>query len=535
LYNARFHARKGAVTLMERSNSVSPENTGSAERNEPSAGVNAAPPVIDPNTGRVVSGPALRNAMSLVTVAWIFGNVWYVTVTGAPFALFTLAMKPSPFEIGLLSAIPYMAALLSIPASLLIERTGARKRIFFFGLYLQRGLWLLLGLVPLWIVSRYGVAAAPMALWFFIPAYFIMHAGNAVGGPAWVSWMADVVPHRTRGKYFARRRMWALLLAIPAAWFVGWLLDEYARDKGDTIVTMRWCAMIFVAASVFGLLDIAAFHRVPEVPQAPRTGAGLVKAMAGPLKDKQYLWFAGYVAILMFAVVPIQQQFYQFYLIDKVGLKNKSVQVMMLVLPALVQLLLIPVWGRAADRMGKRPLLIMATLGLVPIGLGWCFVDKETAWLGYLLSALGIALWSGVDLVNFNFVIEMSSSRGRKDGQPRIGGTAYHAVNSVILNIAALTGGLAWGAIAQWLKDWHWTVPGWKTLGSYDVLFIVSGVLRLAAVVIFLPRIIEPAARPTFEAMRFMGANIYNNVTNVILGPLRLMRSRRGKRARRGM
>lgn len=516
--------------VMQRSEAPE-ESTSPAEEPQPVPAVAAAPLAAD--ASRVVSGPALRNAMSLVTVAWIFGNVWYVTVTGAPFALFTLAMKPSPFEIGLLSAIPYMAALLSIPASLLIERTGARKTIFFYGLYLQRGLWLFLGLVPLWIVSRYGVEAAPMALWFFIPAFFIMHAGNAVGGPAWVSWMADVVPHRTRGKYFARRRMWALLLAIPAAWFVGWLLDEYARGQG-TIVTMRWCAMIFVAAGIFGLLDIAAFHRVPTVPQAPRTGAGLIKAMAGPLKDKQYLWFAGYVAILMFAVVPIQQQFYQFYLIDKIGLQNKSVQVMMLVLPSLVQLLLIPVWGRAADRMGKRPLLIMATLGLVPIGLGWCFVDKDTAWLGYLLSALGIALWSGVDLVNFNFVIEMSSSRGKKkDGQPRIGGTAYHAVNSVILNIAALTGGLAWGAIAQWLKDWHWTIPGWKTLGSYDVLFILSGILRLAAVVIFLPKIIEPAARPTFEAMRFMGANIYNNVTNVILGPLRLMRSRRLHRRHR--
>ncbi|MEZ0263549.1 MAG: hypothetical protein ACAI43_02385, partial [Phycisphaerae bacterium] len=64
---------------------------------------------------RPVTGDRLRNMLGLVTVAWIFGNVWYVTITGAPFALFTLAMKPSPFEIGLISAIPYMAALVSIP------------------------------------------------------------------------------------------------------------------------------------------------------------------------------------------------------------------------------------------------------------------------------------------------------------------------------------------------------------------------------------------------------------------------------------
>ena len=486
---------------------------------------------------RPVTGDRLRNMLGLVTVAWIFGNVWYVTITGAPFALFTLAMKPSPFEIGLISAIPYMAALVSIPGSLLIERTGQRKRIFFFGLYFQRGIWILLALWPLWLVSRYGPEAAPAALWFFIPAFFLMHAGNAVGGPAWVSWMADVVPHRTRGKYFARRRMWALLLAIPAAWFVGWLLDKQVGRGHDVVLTMRWCAMIFVAAAIFGLLDIAAFHFVPITPQAPRKGAGLLKAMAGPLKDKQYLWFAGYVATLMFAVVPIQQQFYQFFLIEKVGITSRSVQVMMLVLPALVQLLLIPVWGRAADRMGKRPLLVMATLGLVPIGLGWVFVDKDTAWLGYLLAALGVALWSGVDLVNFNFVLEMSSSKSAKDGTGRVGGTAYHAVNSVILNVAALTGGLAWGAIAQWLKDWHWTpIAGWKTLGNYEVLFVLSGVLRLAAVAVFLPRIVEPQARPTFEAIRFMGANMYNNVTNVIMQPVRLMRARKiDRRTKRAM
>src|SRR4051812_18700989 len=81
---------------------------------------------------RPISGKALRRSLMATTLAWIFGNVWYVTITGAPFTLFYRAMKASPFEVGLLSAIPYLAALISLPASVLIERTGARKPIFFF-------------------------------------------------------------------------------------------------------------------------------------------------------------------------------------------------------------------------------------------------------------------------------------------------------------------------------------------------------------------------------------------------------------------
>ena len=66
-----------------------------------------------------------------------------------------------------------------------------------------------------------------------------------------------------------------------------------------------------------------------------------------------------------------------------------------------------------------------------------------------------------------------------------------------------------------------------KTFTSYDVLFLLSGVLRLAAVVIFLPHIKEPKARPTREALRFMGSNIYNNLFNAVFQPLRMIRPKR--------
>src|SRR5437764_7434810 len=99
-----------------------------------------------------LSGKPLRRAMSLVTLSWVFGSVWATAIGGAPFSLFARDLHASEFQIGILAALPFLASLVSMPASLITERTGARKKIFLSGLYTQRLLWLPIALLPLWMI-----------------------------------------------------------------------------------------------------------------------------------------------------------------------------------------------------------------------------------------------------------------------------------------------------------------------------------------------------------------------------------------------
>jgi hypothetical protein len=165
--------------------------------------------------------------------------------------------------------------------------------------------------------------------------------------------------------------------------------------------------------------------------------------------------------------------------------------------------------------------MAIASLGLVPVGLGWCFMGPGSYWLGYALSIAGAALWTGVEVANLNYVLQFSGSDNGENG-----GSAYVAVNSVIINIAGCFGGLSAGLIAKFLKDWHWNpgIPGIASIGFYEILFALSGVMRLLAAVVFLPQLVEPHAGSTVEALRFMTANIYNNLFNAILAPLRFLR-----------
>ncbi len=465
-----------------------------------------------------LTGQPLRRAMSLVTLSWVFGSVWATAIGGAPFSLFAKALGASEFQIGLLAALPFLATLVSMPASIVTERTGNRKGIFLWSTYAQRALWFPIALIPLFLLGKGSAVGVFMLL------VLLMYCAGAVGGPGWLSWMADIVPQRVRGKYFSRRRQWGILSAIPTALAVGWLLDHLAPiQPGGHLnlpATLRWCAIIFMCSAVFGIIDIFLFRYVPDVPMEPRTRVPMGRLFAQPLRDRQFLWFAAFVATLTFAV-SFMGQFVTFYLIDKIGVTGTGIQMMLLVAPMIAQLLVLPLWGNAADRMGKRPVLAIASLGLVPVGLGWCFMGPGSQWLGYVLSILGAALWTGIEVANLNYVLEFSGSERGENG-----GSSYVAVNSVIINIAGCLGGVSAGVIAKVLKDWHWNpgIPGIGEIGFYEVLFALSGFLRLAAAVLFLPHMVERNAGGTVQTVRFISANIYNNVFNAILMPLRLFK-----------
>jgi MFS family permease len=470
--------------------------------------------------------PGLRQTLETVTLTWVFGAVWQTATTGAPLTRFASELHASPWQFGLLTAMPFVASLLSLPASLLIERSGARQLFFLSGCYAQRVLWFAIALLPLWLVSRHGVGASSHAVLWFLLLTFLMHATAAFGGPAWTSWMADLVPARVRGKFFSRRRQWGILPSLPAAIFVGWLLDR--PDAAGAMPTLRCCAIIFMCAAVFGVMDVHLFQYVRDVPKPPRRGSGLLRAMARPLRDKRFVIFGSYTATMQFSLC-FMTQFVSLYLIDRLGVRSGQVQLMLVAGPMLAQLLMLGAWGAAADRMGKRPVLLLAGIGLIPVGLGWMFVGPQHLWLAYVLLAAGTALWTGIEVANMNLVMDSAgaaaSGSTREPGQVTGGGTAYAATNSVIINVAGCVGGLAAGLIAQGLKDWHWEpFAGMKTFTSYDVLFTTSAVLRLAAVAIFLPHLIEPGAKSIAETARFMlaiGSRAVSDLTSRVLQPLR--------------
>lgn len=466
-----------------------------------------------------LKGAALRTTLRRVTIAWMFGSVWQSASTGAPLTIFATHLGANNFEFGLLAAIPFLAALLAVPASLLIDRSGQRDALFFIGQYPNRLLWIPAAFVPIWIVRHFGTDHSPIAVFIFLSLVFLINAGNGLGNPAWVHWMSDVVPARVRGRYFARRRQFAVLTGIPASLLVGWLLDRYAGASPMTLLLI--CGAIFSAAAVFGTVDTATFHFIPHTRRrTPRIG--VIGSLLKPLRNRRFVLFSLGSGVLWFAVAG-QGQFVNKFLVDRLKIHSVAVQMIVLVGPMLAQLATLSVWGRTIDRFGKKPAMVIAILGLVPIGFGWVFLHGGNIWLAYLLTAAGATCWTGVEVANFNLTIELSGT----DKSGKGGGSAYVAINSVIVNIAGCLGGLFFGSVAEAWTGLHWNshIAGVGVVTYYEALFAISAALRLVAVVpVLLMR--EPEAQPTIEALRFIAGNLYSNAAGAVLMPARLFRTK---------
>ena len=483
-------------------------------------------------------GWPLRRQLSTITLAWMFGAVWFNVTTGAPLTLLAKGLGASAAQFGILASIPYVAALCSVAGSLLVEGTGNRKRVFLNAHYAQRSLTLAVAVVPLLMLNWYGPAAAPRAVALLLALTFLVHACGATGGPAWVSWMADVVPARVRGTYFARRRQWGIMTAVPAALLIGLGLDRLmstgsAGVGGASVgkllenvpAVVLGCSALFFVVAFFGLVDIACFQNIPHQPKPPHRGSELLRAMAAPLRDKPFLAMSTFVGAMNFTV-GFTNQFATLYVLDRLKVDNVHAQLLLLIAPMALQMVLLPAWGAAVDKVGKKPLMVVAAAGLVPMAFGWLLMGRgqsvlgvDTTWLAYLLFAGGTVLWTGVDVANFNSVVEHTRGRhgeeASKTGAHASGGSGYHAVNTVIVNLAGCCGGLVAGLVAHHLRDWHAAMPlGTRPADFYDALFALSGTVRIAALLLLAPLLHEPTAKSARFAVRFIAMHIWGRVAS---------------------
>jgi MFS family permease len=481
-----------------------------------------------------LSTPQRRQAMKLVTVAWVFGNFWVSTVWPGTVTITRLGQElgANAYHFGLIAAMPFFAPVLSIFSSMWIDRSGDRKTIFLRWVLWHRYLWFAIAAVPvvlLWFDnSLFTRDVALLAVLSLILAQWLIHS---VGSPAWISWMADLVPDRLRGRYFARRRQWGILSGIAAALIAGWALQYLAPrdgsfDDGADFRAVLVCGALIGVAAIAGVLDIWLFRYVPHVPPIRQVKPKLWDTVGAALRNRNFMAFTLYLGVMHFTVAPLGQ-FFMLFLDESLRVSDLNKQLMLQVAPMLAQLSVLFLLGRMVDRVGRKPMFAIASVGLVPVGVGWCFMLYGHLWLGFVLAALGAILWAGIEVANLSLVMQMSSTAS-EDGKPA-GGSGYWAVNVVVFSLSGFAGGLSAGWFVETLKTAQvsvWWLPTPRPFGVYELLFLALVLIRFAAIVVMLPFLKEPEAAPTGRALRVIAAEMYAGVLRGISLPRRVIGSR---------
>lgn len=442
-----------------------------------------------------------REVLRRILVAWLFGAAWQSVTTGAVLTRYAKSLHVTEFGFGVLAAIPFLAAFAQLPASFLIERYGHRKRVFLTANLIHRTLWLVIALIP-WLVS------GPHGAVGLVTLMLVSAVTNHVTAPAWYSWLIDLVPHRIRGRYLSRRTQAGQIVSLVLTVAVGMLLDWAEGVSG--VALSRILSVLLALAALAGVIDILFFVGVADTgTRVHNKQYGFRDLFVVPLQNRSFRHYLGFTTAMTFSIGYIGQ-FSWLYMFDVVHASNMQANMMMITYPTLVALLAVPFWGRMIDRLGRKPVALIATACVIHGGAIWVLVREGSllpAYWGVLLAAFA---WPGVDLASYNILLGLVRAR-RGAGR----NTAYVALNSVMVATAGAASGLCGGLLASHLKDWQGVILG-VTITYHGILFLMSAVFRMLALYC-LRGIEDPNAVTARKAIRFMASDVYSTIQNTFV------------------
>ncbi len=374
----------------------------------------------------------------------------------APFAI---AMNANNTEVGLLTSMPNLVApLFQLKASKLIEKFS-RKKIVLAAVLLHALLWLPILAIP-FIFKENGA----ILLIIFFTTFAI---AGSFAGPAWASWMGDLVPESSRGNYFGRRNRIAGILALTSTLIASRFLDFFRAQQKVFI----GFAILFFTAMIARLISRYYLSKKYE-PQfiVDKSKYFSFFDFTKKMKDNNFGRFVIYLALIHLAA-NIAGPFFAVYMLK--DLKLSYLQFTLINISATIATLAtMPFWGKLADKFGNVNILRICGLLIAFVPINWLF-SSNFIYLIIINIFAGFA-WAGFNLCAGNFIYD-STTRERR----ALCVSYYNIYNGIGVFIGATLGGL----IATFFDI--------KFMNILFLIFLLSGIVRLLVSLIFLPKLKE--------------------------------------------
>lgn len=424
----------------------------------------------------------LRRCLWIIAVSWgVFGSAWMSIAWGAAFPAFATDLGASTFAFGALSALRFLAVIAQIPGAYWVERARNRKRIFFLMHLPARSLWLVIAALPLIVPERFG----NLRVGGFMFLVLIFSLLDFVGGVAWMPWVADIIPDRVRARFLSQRQRLSTFAAMVTAAIVGWLLD--LQPAGS----FHMYTILFAAGALLGLIDIALYWRVPNVPMIKHPAPRLLEMMRRPLRDRRFRFYLIYTASSTVSG-SIMGTFIWLFALQVLKLGKLESSLYLIIISSLATILTTTAAGALADRYGNRPVLVIAWAGLVITPFLWALAGPHSYLLLTVASIIGGVCGGITMMLGINLTFAMT---------PRAARSAYVALNSVASGLAGFVSPLAAGALAEKYRHIELALWGWR-FGNLHLLLIAVGIYRLAHTLWLVPRLPEERRISTRAMLR---------------------------------
>jgi len=435
-----------------------------------------------PGPGSGLTSRDIGRGLRLSIVEGVFAN-GHLALTGGMFLTgLALFLGASPFQMGLLAAVPALTASFGFLSTLLVRRIGSRRKLVVWTGGLGKAVFI--ALVP-FLATRSRVG---LGLFFgVVVAYNVL---MAVANTTWNSWMSDLVPEDRRGRFLGLRNAVLGGVVMLLTYGAGRFMDRL--EPADLELGY---ALAFGAAVLLGIIASVMLAYQPEPALVSRPRVPLRERLLGPLLEepqfRRMMIFLG----AWFLTGTMASPFYMAHLLTNLEFSFAHVGVYA-VLGGTTGLLFQLLWGWLIDRFGPKPvtLVCFGLVGFMP--LLWIVATpafRLPIWIDGVLN--GVA-WTGANLGMLNMILGLGDNPVRKE--------SYFATFSVVVGLATFAASLAGGVIAQALQGLSGNVFGVR-LVNYHPLFLVTGLARFACLPL-LVRVQERRSRRVVRTLRVLGS-----------------------------
>jgi MFS family permease len=426
------------------------------------------------------ANPDIHNSLERITLEGTFAMVFMVLTGGAFLTGLALFFGANDFEIGLLGAIPFLAQMAQLGSAYLVDLTGKRKVIAIRSLIMARQAW--------WILLPLPFLGGGWRLGVLLGIVVISNLATMAGTAAWMSWLADLIPDRIRGRYFGFRSGIIAIATITSTLLGGAILDHFKVRHLDG----QGFAIIIALGCAFGLAAIMQMKRLPDKPLPLNSAKSHWTFALEPLKDRNFRHLIKVFFVWNFAC-GISAAFFAAHMLT--NLKMSFTQISLYASAAsIAAVLLNRPWGTLIDKFGSKPIIVFCALGISIVPLIWWIPRPGHLWILLFEAIYSGALWTGFNLGAFNIPIANSPQKNR---------TIYLAVFAVITGLGFFVASIIGGILAQSWRDIHWHL-GPQTIVNYHLLFAISSSLRMLAALMALG-FHEPAEKELPVMIHYMG------------------------------
>lgn len=386
---------------------------------------------------------------------------------------YALALGATNFQIALLGSLPTLLGDFAQLSTLKLIEKFSRKKIVLLSVIFQAIMWLPLILIG-WLYFTSRLSTFTASCWT-IAIYAAIVLAGAIASPAWSSWMKDILTSES-GRYFSRRNEIITGLVLISLLISGFILRHFQKEEviiGFTIIFI----IAFLGRSTAAYLFTKKYE--PQYIYNKKSAFSLLD-FAEHLTSNNYGRFVLFITVISFATT-IAGPFFSVYMLKDLEMDYLS-YTLVIISPIVSTLVFLPIWGKFSDVHGNVKILKITGYLIPLIPLLW-MISPLLGSLGYtplifylfIIEVFSGFSWAGFNHATATFIYDAVS----KEKMPYC--VAYF---NILTGIGLFLGAMLGGYFASLTS-----VP----LGLSPILFtfLISGILRVAAVMIFLPLIKE--------------------------------------------